>query len=143
MTNKHWTMGAILTASVLMMLGGLAAGVTAQSDLEVTEILLGTELEAGVPTSPSTSFSRSDSRIYCMVRLANRTGAEGAIRIAFEQADGEPEAAARGHRYEFPARTRYRTVARTGTQRAAGSYRCVVRTDEGAVLSHQNFELAE
>ncbi len=130
-------------------LAGLVLGITAYgaaqtAPLEVTEILLGTALEGGVPTSPTTSFSRSDPSIYCMVRFRNRTGAEGHLRIAFERAgDEDPTAGARGRRFSFPARSRYRTVSRGTPNRAAGNYRCVVRTDEGAVLSHQDFRITE
>ena len=127
------------TLGVLLVMGIFAGLAIAQdAQVEVTEILMGTELESGVPTSPSTSFSRSDGRIYCMVRLTNASREAGAVRISFEPAEGP-----RGQRFEYPARPRYRTVARTGTRRDAGAYRCVVRTDEGAVLSHQDFQLSE
>ena len=39
------------------------------------------------------------------------------------------------------ARDRYRTVGRTSTNKEPGRYRCVVRTDEGAVLSHAEVEI--
>lgn len=126
-----------------LALAGLAGIATAQEELEVSEIILGTALENGVPTTPATTFSRADGALYCVVRLVNRTGAEGAIRVAFEPAEGEPAARQAGQRLEFPARPRYRTVARGSTSRAAGRHRCVVRTDEGAVLSHADFEITE
>lgn len=138
-------------STVLALALGLGGFALAQDDaedsnapLEVTEILMGTELESGVPTSPSTSFSRSDGHIYCMVRIRNRTGEAGQLRIAFERAgDGEPEPGARGRQFDYPARSRYRTVSRGTPNRAPGAYRCVVRTDEGAVLSHQDFTITE
>lgn len=121
-----------------------AGGAESAAPLEVTEIQMGTELEGGVPTSPSTSFSRTERSIYCMVRLRNRTGEAGNIRIAFERAgEGEPGAGPRGRMLEYPARGRYRTVARGTPNRSPGSYRCVVRTEEGEVLSHQDFTITE
>jgi hypothetical protein len=48
-----------------------------------------------------------------------------------------------GQRLEFPARPRYRTVARGSTSRAAGRHRCVVRKDDGTVLLHADFEITE
>lgn len=120
-----------------------ATGAEADASVEVTEISLGSELENGVPVSATTSFSRSDGRIYCVVRLRNGSGQEGAVRVAFERAEGEPQARAGGFRLDYPARPIYRTVARTSTQRDPGSYRCVVRTDEGQVLSHAEFTLSE
>lgn len=111
--------------------------------IQVTEILLGSELENGVPTAPKTQFSRADGRVYCVIRLQNSTGEEGSVRVAFERAEGEPQARSGGFRLEYPARVRYRTVARTSTSRSPGSYRCVVRNEEGQVLSHANFTLTE
>ena len=133
---------SLLFAGLVSVLGAFA--VAQDAPLEVTEILMGTTIESGVPTSPTTSFSRSDPSLYCMVRFRNRTGAEGHIRIAFEQAgEDAPTPGARGRRFSFPASRRYRTVSRGTPNRAAGSYRCVVRTDEGAVLSHQDFTITE
>jgi len=127
-----------------LLLGGAALAGAQNTPLEVTEILMGTTIEAGVPTSPATSFSRTDPSIYCMVRFRNRTGAEGHIRIAFERATEEPPTSgARGRRFAFPARSRYRTVSRGTPNRAPGAYRCVVRTEAGAVLSHQDFSITE
>lgn len=140
MRRRLWTSTAI-AATVL----GLASFALAQEEgtVEVTEILLGSSLENGVPATPTTSFSRADGSIYCVVRLTNPTRQEGTIRVAFERAEGEPQARAGGFRLAYPARPRYRTVARASTQRAPGRYRCVVRTDEGQVLSHADFTLSE
>ena len=139
-TRRAWAL--TLTLAVGLGLASIALAQEA-APVEVTEIVLGSQLENGVPTTPATQFSRSDGAVYCVVRLTNRSGAEGAVRVSFERAEGEPASRAGGLRLEFPARPRYRTVARTTTQRAAGSYRCVVRTDEGEVLSHADFTLTE
>lgn len=135
--------------TALVLAFGVVSFAVAQDEssnapLEVTEILMGTELESGVPTSPTTSFSRSDGHLYCMVRLRNRTGEAGQVRIGFERAgEGDPEPGARGRAFDYPARSRYRTVSRGTPNRAPGNYRCVVRTAEGAVLSHQDFRITE
>ena len=135
---------SVWTAAASIAVLSLASLALAQdAPLEVTEILMGTELESGVPTSPTTTFSRSDRSVYCMVRLRNRTGQAGQIRIAFERAEGEPQSRATGRAFDYPARSRYRTVSRGTPNRAPGAYRCVVRTSEGAVLSHQDFTITE
>lgn len=151
--------GAVTTITIVLALASLAlaqedtsspgaegttrAAAASEGALEVAEIILGNALENGVPPSPTTAFSRADAAVYCVVRLHNTTRAEGAIRVAFERAEGEPQARAGGVRLEYPARATYRTVARTSTQRDPGSYRCVVRTEEGQVLSHADFTLSE
>lgn len=140
MTRRRWTLVTTLALGL-----GLTSLAVAQDEapLEVTEIILGSELENGVPPSPTTSFSPSDGSVYCVVRLTNRTGEAGSIRVAFERAEGEPQARRGGVQLEYPARPRYRTVARATTRRGAGSYRCVVRTEQGEVLSHADFTISE
>ena len=133
-----------LTALAVLCLGGLfIATAAAQDTLAVTEIILGSELENGVPTTPSTSFARNSGAVYCMVRLTNPSRAEGAVRISFERAEGEPATRQSGRTLTIPARPRYRTVARSGTARAAGTYRCVVRAEDGSVLSHADYTITE
>jgi len=139
---KRTMVRGLLAVGLLLGVAALAVAQEGDAPLEVTEILMGTELENGVPTSPSTSFSRTDSSIYCVVRFRNRTGAEGHLRVGFEQAGDEPPAAGEtGRRMPFPARSRYRTVVRGTPNRAPGPYRCVVRTDAGEVLSHHDFTI--
>jgi len=138
---KRTNVVGLLVGGVVLTFAAMALAQD-EAPLEVTEILMGTELENGVPTSPSTSFSRTDSSIYCVVRFRNRTGAEGHLRVGFEQAGDEPPAAGEtGRRMPFPARSRYRTVVRGTPNRAPGPYRCVVRTDAGEVLSHLDFTI--
>ncbi len=137
--HRHAARAAVV--ALLTTFAGLA--LAQDAPVSVTEIVMGTAIEGGVPTSPTTTFSRSDPAIYCMVRIQNRTGAEGSIRIAFERAEGEPSPGARGREFQFPARSRYRTVSRGTPNRAPGAYRCVVRSSEGAVLSHQDFSITE
>lgn len=79
-----------------------------------------------------------------IVGLENPTRQAGSLRFAFERAEGEPaERPAAGMAVEYPARPRYRTVARGTTNRPPGQYRCVVRTEEGRVLSHADFTITE
>lgn len=143
MNRRNWATIAITALVFGIASFALAQEEGAEATVEVTEIILGSQLENGVPAAPTTSFSRSDGSVYCVVRLTNQSGAEGAVRVAFERAEGEPQTRQGGFRLEYPARPRYRTVARTTTQRDPGSYRCVVRTDEGQVLSHADFTLSE
>ncbi|MFK7987495.1 MAG: hypothetical protein AB8I08_15855 [Sandaracinaceae bacterium] len=133
----------IYTLATLLFAGLLATGATAQDTLSVREIMLGSQLEAGVPTAQEDSFARNSGAVYCVVRLNNPGAQETAVRIAFERAEGEPANRPAGHRLTVPARRRYRTLARSGTARAPGSYRCVVRDDEGTVLSSANYTITE
>lgn len=133
----------VIAAVLAIGVAGLAMA-QAEGELAVSEIVLGAQLEAGVPTPAATSFSRTDRAVYCMVRLTNPSRTAGTIRFAFERAEGEPgEAPAAGMQIEYPAQPRYRTVARGTTNRPAGQYRCVVRTEEGRVLSHADFSITE
>ena len=127
----------------VLALGLLAVPALAQDQINVTEILLGSELEEGVVTSPATSFARGSTPLYCMVRLENPSRAAGAITIGFERAEGEPAANPGGRRLEIPARPRYRTVARASLNRPAGTWRCVVRAEDGSVLTHADFTVTE
>ncbi|HEY8432823.1 MAG TPA: DUF2914 domain-containing protein [Sandaracinaceae bacterium] len=142
MRRHAWMLAVALGAAIGG--AGLAAGQDVAGELTVTEIVLGARLEAGVPTPPINQFSRSDGAVYCMVRLENPTRQAGSLRFAFERAEGEPaERPAAGMAVEYPARPRYRTVARGTTNRPPGQYRCVVRTEEGRVLSHADFTITE
>jgi hypothetical protein len=142
MNRRHYA--AIACVAISLAVAGAAIAQEAAAGIEVTEILLGSALENGVPTAPQTSFARTDGNVYCVIRLRNGTGAEGTIRAALEPAEGEPaERANAGLSLDIPARARYRTVARFTTNRAAGSYRCVVRAEDGHVLSHADFTITE
>jgi hypothetical protein len=119
--------------------GGGASGLT------VTEITVGGAIEHGVISTPTNTFSRTAGPIFCMIRMQNSTGAEGSIRMSFERAsEGDPaERAEFGRQLSYPAQRRYRTYARASANRRPGAYRCVVRTEEGAVLSHADFTVTE
>jgi hypothetical protein len=108
--------------------------------LTVTEIVMSKNVDGGQPVDPGTSFARSDSRIYATVRVDNPSREATTIRVAFERV-GAPSAA--GLELEIPGRPRYRTLARTGTQRPAGRYRCVVYSADGAELSAVEFDITE
>ncbi|MGE0784758.1 MAG: hypothetical protein AB7S26_03645 [Sandaracinaceae bacterium] len=108
--------------------------------LSVTEVQLGTALEGGRIATPGTEFSRSAGRLFAVVRLTNPSGEATSIRVSFERVDGP---AADGVSLDIPATRRYRTVARTGTGRPAGRYRCVVRDAAGAELASVEYTLTE
>ena len=139
MNTRH--MGLL---GVVMALGIGSAAIAQEAELSVAEIVVGSRGEDGVVTS-SPSFSRAGGVVFCQVRLENPSREAGSIRIAFERAEGEPaERAAAGTPLEYPARPRYRTFARTAASgKAAGSWRCVARTEEGRVLSHADFTVTE
>jgi hypothetical protein len=139
MTRRLWTVLAAVAAFAVAS----AAFAQEAGDLSVTEVVVGSSVEAGV-VAPSTSFTRNSGAIYCMVRLTNPAGTEGTIRLNVEAASGEPAARpATGQSLDYPASRRYRTVARFSSNRAAGPHRCVARTEEGAVLSHLDFTITE
>jgi hypothetical protein len=108
--------------------------------LTVTEIATARVMVNGVPEAPVTTFTTSD-RIYCFMRVENRTGAETAVLVSFERAEGEAAPGTGGMRLSIPASPRYRTFARTGGNRPAGQYRCVVRSEAGDVLETSDFEV--
>ncbi|MEM9069086.1 MAG: DUF2914 domain-containing protein [Myxococcota bacterium] len=132
-----------------MMMGvGIAAAIVCStplsaqdSGLEVTEVILSKALENGRPVDPGASFSRRDGRIYCTVRVTNPSRTATTIRVAWERAGGP--ASSTGIELNIPARPRYRTVARTGTGRAAGRYRCVVYDADDRELGAAEYELTE
>ncbi len=139
MTKKH-----IGSLGLALALGLASVAVAQEAELTVTEIVVGQRGEDGVVTSAS-SFSRAGDTIFCQVRLQNPSREAGSIRIAFERAEGEPaERASAGTQLEYPARPRYRTFARIGAaNKAAGTWRCVARTEEGRVLSHADFTVTD
>ncbi|NOY89820.1 MAG: hypothetical protein GXP55_01330 [Deltaproteobacteria bacterium] len=112
----------------------------AAGGLSVTELVLSKGFADHAPVNPSTSFSRSDGRIYATIHLANPARTATTIRVAFER---EGAGGHGGVSLDVPARARYRTLARTGTARAAGSYRCVVYDAEGHELSAAPFTITE
>jgi hypothetical protein len=131
--------------SLFAALSILTAGAIAyaQDQLTVTEIVLGSTLDRGVPTPAATSFHRASGPIFCMARISNPGRTATAVHIGFERAAGEPSARVGGNRLEIPAQPRYRTVGRTGSSLAAGTYRCVVRAEDGTVLNHANFKITK
>ncbi|MAC29733.1 MAG: hypothetical protein CMN29_31350 [Sandaracinus sp.] len=108
---------------------------------EVYELVLSKALEDGRPVDPGTSFSRRDGRIYATIRVRNPERDATTIRVTWERAEGP--ASSGGIELDIPARPRYRTVARTGTGRAPGRYKCVVYDAEGRELASREFELIE
>jgi len=132
----------IVVAAALSVAWGFASGYqalnTASAQEEptgftVTELVLSKAIENHAPVNPGTTFSRSDGRIYATVRIANPERTATTIRVAWERVGGP--ASHGGITLDIPARVRYRTVARTGTRRAAGRYRCVVYNAENEEIS--------
>ncbi len=108
---------------------------------EVYELVLSKGFADGQPVDPGTSFSRRDGRIYATIRINNPERTATTIRVAWERAEGR--ATSGGIELDVPARRRYRTVARTGTGRPAGRYRCVVYSADDAVLATAEYELTD
>jgi len=133
-------------ACALCALFALAPLAHAQDDdtpptgLQVTEVLLGTSLERGRVTNPQTEFSRTDQRIYAVIRLQNPSREATSIRVAIERVDGPHRG---GFSLDVPARRRYRTVARFGAAHPAGRYRVVVRTEDGTQLQSVELTITE
>lgn len=137
-------MGAIVALSLIPMVGAYAqddGGDEASGGFEVYELILSKGVENGQPVDPGTSFSRTDGRIYATIRIRNPEREETTIRVAWQRADAEPTE--RGIELNVPGRARYRTTARTGTGRSAGSYKCVVYSAENEILATANYELTD
>jgi hypothetical protein len=132
-------------AALSLTIASLATAQDAATELRVTEIATARGYAAATgATDPTTSFRRTDGRVFVIIRLENPTGAEQDVTVAFERADGTPAAGARGGvTLHVPASRRYRTVARTSTNRAAGRWRAVVRNSAGEVLQSVEFDITE
>lgn len=149
MTHRLRIAAATLTASLLALGLARAPGLVAAQDeggIAVTEIVTSRAYSAADgATDPTTTFRRSDGRVYVMVRVTNTTGAEADIRVSFERAEGTAAdgSGTGGVALHLPASRRYRTVARTSTDRPAGRYRAVVRTSDGDVIGQVEFEITE
>ncbi len=110
------------------------------TDLDVVSITLAKGIEDGHAVEEGTSFSTSDGRIFAIIRLSNPSRVETQIRVSWER---EGASGGRGMALDVPASFRWRTVARIGTNRPAGRYRCVVRTEDGTELESVDFTLTE
>jgi len=143
-TSLRFTTSLLAAFAVLTL--AVASLATAQEDgLRVTEMATARGYTAATgATDPTTTFRRTDGRVFVVIRLENPTGAEQDITVGFERAEGTPVAGARGGvTLHVPASRRYRTVARTSTNRAPGRWRAVVRDSNGAVLQSVEFEITE
>jgi hypothetical protein len=139
--------GRLVLGLVIAVVIAAAATVVAETGpggITITEIAMASSMLNGVPETTATSFPRTGGWIYCFVRLENPSAAETSILVSFERAtSGDPAAGATGTPLAVPARPRYRTFARTGSHKPAGSYRCVVRDSAGSVLESTPFEITE
>lgn len=131
-----------LLASVVVASAGIAAA-QAAGRLTVSEVVIARDIADHEPVEAGTSFSRGSGPLVCFIRAENRTGAEAALLVSWESAANPVGAARGGTRLTVPARPRYRTYARTAVARPAGSYRCVVRDEDGDVLGSAEFSLTD
>ena len=141
MIRRTW----IRSTAVFALVTALTPMAFAQDDegddtIEIREVQLGTQLEDGLVSEPQTEFSRTDGRIYAVIRLNNPSREAGSIRVALEPAGG-PER--RGFALDIPARPRYRTVARFGAAHPPGQYRIVIRTEDGTELESVALTITE
>jgi hypothetical protein len=134
-----------LALVALVALGALTPAMAQDATVRVAEITTARAYSAAEGASdPTTTFRRTDGRVYVVVRIENPTRAEQDVRVAFERAEGTAAPGARGGvALHIPASPRYRTVARTSTNRAPGRWRAVVRSAEGAVIGQVEFEITE
>jgi len=138
--NKH-SFRALL-ASILLASTGVAAA-QAAGELTVSEVVVARSVEDHEPVEAGTSFSRTGGPLVCFIRASNRTGAESAVLVTWESSANPVSGARGGVRLTVPPSPRFRTYARTAAQREAGSYRCVVRSEDGDVLGSAEFTLTE
>jgi hypothetical protein len=131
-----------ITALLVLVATGLAAAQPSRS-LTVTEVVLARAIEDHEPVGAGTSFSAADGPFFCFVRVENRSRAEGAVFVAWERAEGAPGGARGGLRLPVSASPRFRTYARNAMAHPAGSYRCVVRDEQGNVLGSADYTLTE
>ena len=117
----------------------------AQDALTVAEITTARAYTSAEGASdPTTTFRRTDGRVFVVVRIENPARTEQDIRVAFERAEGTAAPGARGGvALHIPASPRYRTMARISTNRAPGRWRAVVRNAEGEVIGQVEFEITE
>lgn len=126
---------------------GSAFPVLAQDDaarveagLSIRSIILAKGVERGRAIEATDTFRRGRDRIFAIVRLNNPEREETQVFVSFESASDETR---RGIELDVPARRRYRTTARTGSRRAAGSYRVVVRDAAGNELGSMPYQLVD
>lgn len=93
------------------------------------------------PVDPSTSFARTDGRMFVVVQLENPTAAASNVTVTVERADQPVGTRRGGVVLEVPARRRYRTVARFTTNREPGRYRAIVLSASGEVVGQTEFEV--
>lgn len=134
-----------LALTLGLALSALAPARAQDAALTVAEISTARAYTAAEgATDPTTTFSRTDGRVFVVVRIENPARTEQDIRVAFERAEGTAAAGTRGGvALHIPASPRYRTVARTSTNRAPGRWRAVVRNAEGEVIGQVEFEITE
>jgi hypothetical protein len=108
--------------------------------LQITELTLARGVENGRAVDATSSFARTDQKLYVLVRLNNATRAASEITVSFERVGATRQLA--GRTLTVAAQARYRTVARTSPGiYAPGRYRAVVRTADGETLGEVEFDV--
>ncbi len=106
----------------------------------MSRVVLSRGFADGEPVDETTSFARSDGRIYVRIHLTNPSRVESTIRVRIVNGEGR---GAGGVTLDIPARPEYRSLARFGTQRAAGSYRVLIEDSEGNEISSTPLTVTE
>lgn len=143
MQRRTWIRHHLLVLAASLAIGAPVAA--AQDDapaegLSIREVQIGTALENGLVASPTTSIPRGAGRIFAVIRLNNPSREATTIQVALERADGP---ASGGFSLDIPARPRYRTVARFGSDHPPGQYRIVIRTADGDTLQSVDITITE
>ncbi|MEM9068985.1 MAG: hypothetical protein AAGE52_10785 [Myxococcota bacterium] len=121
--------------------------ILAREGLHLTELTLGPAVESRQVVDPRLTFSKADDdRVYCLTRLENPSREPTTLRMGWERIDrpADPEdPSGWGREMSIPAQPRYVTFGYRGTGQRPGTYRCVIRDEEGTVLGRATYELTE
>lgn len=133
------------SASVLALTLTLAASVVAAQEAEsgalsVSRVVLSKGFADGAPVEETNSFARTDGRIYVRIHLDNPSRVAGQIRVHIVNSEGRGGG---GVTLDVPARPRYRSLARFGTGRSAGSYNVVIENEAGEQISSTPLTITE
>ncbi|MEZ4340384.1 MAG: hypothetical protein R3B82_27505 [Sandaracinaceae bacterium] len=130
----------VLFASLAIGAPVAAAQDGTPSGVSIREVQIGTALENGLVASPTTSIPRGAGRIFAVIRLDNPSREATTIQVALERTGGPSSG---GFTLDIPARPRYRTVARFGSDHPPGQYRIVIRSADGTELQSVEITITE
>ncbi len=142
MQRRTWIHTHLFAFLMALAIGAPVASAQdgAPAALTIREVQIGTALENGLVASPTTSIPRSAGRIFAVIRLDNPSREATTIQVALERAGGPSSG---GFSLDIPARPRYRTVARFGSDHPPGQYRIVIRTADGTELQSVEITITE